>query len=347
LGESTKETNSMSMIRRRRLLPAAVGALVSLAIAAATPAGAQGAGALSRPIEVIAPASPGGGWDTTARVFAKALQDEKIVNLPVSVVNKPGGSGVVGWNYMNQHAGDGHYVAMSSTVIHANELLGRTTMSLADVTPLAMLTTEWHAVVVGKNSGIRTGRELMDRLKQDPASLSIGIGIGVGNDDYMSFMKAAKAAGVDVTKLKRIVIFPSGKELMVAVLGGHVDVISTGLSEIVEQHRADKVRIVAISAPKRLAGADSDLPTWDEQGVDGAFGHWRGLFGPKGMSAEQVKVWDEMIGKLVKTSSWKEGIAKNGWDDAYLPSAEYKAFLEKESKSFATTFNELGIVKKK
>lgn len=317
----------------------------TLGLAVAAPAVAQGL--FTKPVEVIAPASAGGGWDSTARVFAKALADEKIITQPITVVNKPGGSGVVGWNYMNQHAPDGHFVAMSSTVIHANRLLGRSTMTLADVTPLAMLTTEWHAVVVGNNSPIKTGKDLMAKLKQDPASLSIGIGIGVGNDDYMSFMKAARAAGVDVTRLKRIVIFPSGKELMVAVLGGHVDVISTGLSEIVEQHRAGKVRIVGISAPKRLAGPESDLPTWNEQGIDGAFGHWRGLFGPRGMSAEQVKAWDEAIGKLVKTKSWKEGIAKNGWDDAYMPSAEYKAFLEKEGESFAATFNELGIVKKK
>lgn len=333
----------MSGNTRTRVALAALFSTLGLAIAA--PAAAQGA--FTKPVEIIAPASAGGGWDSTARVLAKALADEKIVTQPITVVNKPGGSGVVGWNYMNQHAPDGHFVAMSSTVIHANRLLGRSTMTLADVTPLAMLTTEWHAVVVGNNSPIKTGKDLMAKLKQDPASLSIGIGIGVGNDDYMSFMKAAKAAGVDVTRLKRIVIFPSGKELMVAVLGGHVDVISTGLSEIVEQHRAGKVRIVGISSPKRLPGADADLPTWNEQGIDGAFGHWRGLFGPKGMSAEQVKAWDDALGKLVKTRAWKEGIAKNGWDDAYMPSAEYKAFLEKEGESFAATFNELGIVKKK
>jgi putative tricarboxylic transport membrane protein len=334
----------MTGIFRRRTTLA--GTACALALAIIGPAAAQTPGALTKPIELIAPASPGGGWDATARVLAAALQEEKIATVPITVVNKPGGSGVVGWNYMNQHAPDGHFVAMSSTVIHANELLGRTTMSVADITPIAMLTTEWHAVVVNKNSPVKSGKELMEKLKQDPASLSIGIGLGVGNDDYMSFMKAAKAAGVDVAKLKRLVIFPSGKELMVAILGGHVDVISTGLSEIVEQHRADKVRIVGISSPKRLEGADADLPTWDEQGIDGSFGHWRGLFGPKGMSAEQLKVWDGMIAKLVKTKAWKDGIAKNGWDDAYMPSAEYKAFLEKEAKSFRETFGELGILKK-
>jgi tripartite-type tricarboxylate transporter receptor subunit TctC len=334
----------MTGSNRRRALIAAF--LSTLALTAAGTASGQGA-AITKPIELIAPASPGGGWDTTARVLAKALADEKIITQPITVVNKPGGSGVVGWNYMNSHAGDGHFVAMSSTVIHANRLLGRTTMSVDDVTPLAMLTTEWHAVVVGEKSPIKTGKDLMAKLKQDPASLSIGIGIGVGNDDYMSFMKAAKAAGVEVAKLKRIVIFPSGKELMVALLGGHVDVISTGLSEIVEQHRAGKARIVAISAPKRLEGEDKDLPTWNEQGIDGEFGHWRGLFGPKGMSAAQVKAWDEALGKVVKSKAWKEGIAKQGWDDAYMPSAQYKAFLEKEGKSFESTFAEMGILKKK
>lgn len=329
--------------RTRRALVA--GIVSTFALAAAAPlAHAQ---AISKPVEIIAPASPGGGWDTTARVLAKALQEEKILTQPITVVNKPGGSGVVGWNYMNSHAPDGHFVAMSSTVIHANRLLGRSTMTLDDVTPLAMLTTEWHAVVVGANSPIKTGKDLMERLKKDPASLSIGIGIGVGNDDYMSFMKAAKAAGVDVTKLKRVVIFPSGKELMVAILGGHVDVISTGLSEIVEQHRAGKARIVAISAPKRLEGEDADLPTWNEQGIDGAFGHWRGLFGPKGMSAGQVKAWDDILSRVVKSKTWKEGIAKNGWDDAYMPSAEYKAFLQKEFVSFSETFQQLGIMKTK
>jgi tripartite-type tricarboxylate transporter receptor subunit TctC len=143
------------------------------------------------------------------------------------------------------------------------------------------------------------------------------------------------------------VIFPSGKELMVAILGGHVDVISTGLSEIAEQHRAGQVRIVGISAPKRLQGSESDLPTWNEQGIDGEFGHWRGLFGPKGLTPEQVKAWDEALGKVVKTKAWKDGIAKNGWDDAYMPSAQYKAFLEKEGASFESTFGELGIIKKK
>ncbi len=301
----------------------------------------------SKPIEIVVGGSAGGGWDTTARAIAKALQDEKIVTVPITVLNKSGGSGAISWAYLNQHRGDGHYVAMSSTIVHANELLGRSTQTLADFTPIAMLTTEWHAVAVKKGSPIKTGKQLMEKLKQDPSSLSIGIALGVGNDDYMSFMKAAKAAGVDVKKLKRIVIFPSGQELMVALLGGHVDVISTGLSEIAEQHKSGKATIVAISADKRQGGDLAGLPTWNEQGIDGTFGHWRGLFGPKDMPAAQVKAWEDMLGRMVKTKTWKELLARYDWADAYLPGERYKAYLEAEHKQFAATFREMNIAKKK
>lgn len=301
----------------------------------------------SKPIEIVVGGSAGGGWDATARTIMKSLQDEKLVTVPINVINKSGGSGSISWAYLNQHKGDGHYIAMSSTIVHANELLGRSQQTLADFTPIAMLTTEWHAVAVGPNSPVKTGKALMEALKRDPGGMSIGIALGVGNDDYMSFMKAAKSAGVDVKSLKRLVIFPSGKELMVALLGGHVDAISTGLSEIYEQHKAGKARIVAISAPERLKGEMAALPTWTEQGVDGEFGHWRGVFGPKDMPADQLKAWEDVLGRMVKTKTWKQLIATQGWDDAYLPGEKYKAYLEKEHESFAATFREMGIAKKK
>ncbi len=301
----------------------------------------------AKPIEIVVGGTAGGGWDTTARAMMKALQDEKIVSVPINVVNKAGGSGAISLAYLNQHRGDGHYIAMSSTIVHANELLGRSAQTLADFTPIAMLTTEWHAVAVSANSPVKSGKELMERLKRDPGGMSIGIALGVGNDDYMSFMKAVKAAGVDAKQLKRIVIFPSGQELMVALLGGHVDAISTGLSEIFEQHKGGKARILAISAPKRQKGEMATLPTWNEQGIDGEFGHWRGVFGPKDMPVDQFKAWEEILGKMVASRTWKELIAGYGWDDAWLPGDRYKAYLDKEYKSFAATFNEMGIAKKK
>jgi len=319
-------------------------ACVGMLAAAAAPAGAQKFP--TKPIEIIVGGSAGGGWDTTARAIMKALQDEKLVTVPINILNKSGGSGSISWAYLNQHKGDGHYVAMSSTIVHANELLGRSNQTLADFTPIAMLTTEWHAVAVNKDSPIKSGKDLMAKLKLDPASLSIGIALGVGNDDYMSFMKAAKAAGVDVKGLKRLVIFPSGQELMVALLGGHVDLISTGLSEISEQYKSGKARILAISADRRQEGDLAAIPTWNEQGIDGKFGHWRGLFGPKDMPAGELKAWEDILGKMVKTKTWKELLARYDWNAAFLPGDKYKAYLEDEHRQFAATFKEMNIVKK-
>lgn len=296
-------------------------------------------------IEIIAPASPGGGWDTTARVVAKVLQEEKLVSQPMTIVNKPGGSGTVGWAYLNQHQGDGHFLAMNSTLLHTNPLKGTTDQKLADFTPIAMLTTEWESVVVGKDSPIKSGKELMEKLKAEPTSLTIGIGAGLANDDHISFILAAKKAGVDIKKLK-VVVQPSGAELITNLLGKKIDVIATSVSEAEEQQKAGNVRILAVTSGLRLKGLP-DVPTWKEQGIDLVFSHWRGIMGPKGMPADQVKYWDDVLGKMVKTNIWKEIVEKNGWDSAYLPSAEYKAFLEKEDAEFAAIMNELGLVKKK
>lgn len=299
----------------------------------------------SKAVEIIAPASPGGGWDATARAVAKAFQEEKLVSQPINVVNKPGGSGAVGWSYLNEHEKDAHYLSMNSTLIHSNSLKGTSPLKASDFTPLAMLTTEWMSVAVGKDSPIQTGKELMDKLKQDPTSMVIGIGAGLGNDDHVAIIKAAKSAGVDVKKLK-VVVFDSGGDLITALLGGHVDIISTGLSEAVEQQKAGKLKILAITADKRLEGELADLPTWAEQGIDGTFSHWRGIMGPKGMTEEQVKAWDDLLGKMVQTKTWKDMLAQQGWVDAYQPSAEYKATLEKEYSTFADLLTELGLVKK-
>lgn len=296
-------------------------------------------------IEMIAPATPGGGWDATARIVVKVLQEEKIVDKPITVVNKPGGSGSVGWSYLNQHQGDGHFLAMNSTLVHTNPLKGTTDQTLSDFTPIAMLTTEWESVVVGKDSPFKTGKELMDKLKADPTSLTLGIGAGLANDDHISFVKAAKQAGVDIKKLK-VVVQPSGAELITNLLGKKIDVIATTVSEAVEQQKAGNVKILAVTSDKRLAEIP-DVPTWKEQGIDVVFPHWRGVMGPKGMPADQVKYWDDALGKMVKTNAWKEIVAKNGWESAYMPSAEYKAFLEKEFADFQTIMNDLGLVKKK
>jgi putative tricarboxylic transport membrane protein len=105
-----------------------------------------------RTVEIVAPSGPGGTTDRTARVVAKILTQHKLVDVPVNVVNKPGGSGTIGLNYLNQHPGDGHYIVIATTGSISNHILGLIPYNHTSFTPLAMLFEEYLGV------NVRTGR---------------------------------------------------------------------------------------------------------------------------------------------------------------------------------------------
>jgi tripartite-type tricarboxylate transporter receptor subunit TctC len=295
------------------------------------------------PVELIAPASPGGGWDATARVLQKVLTEEKIISQPVNVVNRPGAGGQVGWSYLNEHKGNAHYLAMNSPLLFPPELTGQATMSYKDFTPLARLTTEYMVVAVPAASPFHTGKEFLNALRQDPTKYSIGIGTGVGGDDHVSILKAARSAGVEIKRV-RTVVFASGGDQMTAILGGNVDVVSTTVSEAKEQAEAGKLRLIAVSSPQRLQELPN-VPTWAEMGVDGTFYHWRGIQGPKDMTPDQIAAWDAIIGRVVKSEAWQKELATRGWTDAYMPSKEFTAFLGTSRTEFAEILREVGLVK--
>jgi putative tricarboxylic transport membrane protein len=297
----------------------------------------------SGPIEIIAPASPGGGWDSTARVIQSVLQSQGIVKVPVTVVNRPGAGGQVGWSYLNEHMGNPHFVAMNSNQLFPRQLLGQTKMKFEDFTPLARLTTEYIVLAVRPDSPYKTGKELLDALKQEPTKHVVSVGSGQLSSDHVSFLRAAKAAGVDVRRV-RIVVHPSGGDQMTAILGGHVDVVSTGLSEAAEQAKAGKLRMIAITAPERAKDAP-EVPTWKEMGIEGSWYHWRGIMGPGKLEPPQVEAWDRILGQMVKSAAWKAELEKRGWADAYLDSKAFTKHLHEERETFATVMRDIGLIK--
>jgi putative tricarboxylic transport membrane protein len=298
----------------------------------------------SGPIEIIAPASPGGGWDSTARVVQAVLVSQSLVKGPVNVVNRPGAGGQVGWSYLNEHKGNPHFLAMNSNQLFPRQLTGQSKMKFEDFAPLARLTAEYIVLSVRADSPYKTGKQFMEALKVDPTKHSIGIGSGLASSDHVSTLRAAKSAGVDIKRVK-IVVFSSGGDQMTAILGGDVDAVATGLSESIEQAKAGKLRIIAITAPKRVEGDGSEVPTWAEMGIDGTFFHWRGIMGPGGLTPEQVAAWDRLLSQMVQSAAWKTEIEKRGWSDAYIGSKAFFDFLKQDRASVETVLKEIGFIK--
>jgi putative tricarboxylic transport membrane protein len=331
------------MIRLRRL------ALVTLVQALAGVAASATVSAAStwkpeRAIEIVAPSGAGGTTDRTARVVARILTQHKLVDVPVNVVNKPGGSGTIGLNYVNQHPGDAHTMIIATTGSISNHILGLIPYNHTNFTPLAMLFEEYLAVNTRADSSIKSGRDLIDRLLKDPQSASFGISTSIGGGNHTSLMVALKAGGVDIRRVKTAV-FPGGAATTTALLGGHVDVINTAPGNMVAHFRSGKLRPLAVSAPKRLGGDFSTVPTWKEQGVNAVASSWRGLMGPRGLTAEQVAYWDRVLAALVRTEDWKKDLQDNFWDEGYADAHAARKRLDEEYAEYKTILTELGVAK--
>src|SRR5258708_28512764 len=200
---------TINSLPTNKIMMLALSAVLALVVAS-PPAFAQKAWKPDRPIEIIVGTDPGSGFDRTARLLQKIWQSEHLVEQPVTVVNKSGGFGAIGWVYMNQRGKSGNVVAIISPLLLTNNITGNMELSYRDVTPLALLEDEEIAFAVYNDSAIKTGKDFIDRLRHDPSSVSVGVS-GIGGQNHVALALVAQAAGgIDVAKLKVISFAGSG-----------------------------------------------------------------------------------------------------------------------------------------
>ena len=195
-----------------------------------------------------------------------------------------------------------------------------------------------------EDSPWKTVNDLMEAIKANPGAVPIAVGPSLGNDDHLVFLQLARTYGVNPAKVKFIVYPGAGGEEVPALLGGHVKAMVIGLAEVLEQHRAKKLRVIGVSSPERLELLP-DVATIKEQGIDIVFPHWRGIIGPPGLTPEQVAYWDEVFTKMVQTKTWNEQLENLLWDDFYQKSSDHAKFLEEQTKVFDELLTAVGLKK--
>jgi len=297
-----------------------------------------------RPIEIVAPVTAGGALDRPVRMLQQIWTEGRMVPVPVTVSNKPGGGQSVGLNYIHQSAGDAHRFVLMSAPLLSNYLTGASKLQYTDFTILGQLFTEYMVVSVTPDSPLRNATDLVARLKPAPDALSVAIGTALGNTTHMSIGLPLKRAGVDIRRMKNVV-FPSAGQSMLAVMGGHVDIGASGLSVAAPHRRSGKLRLLAITAPRRIAGEFGDVPTWKEQGVDVEVSNWRFITAPAGLTAAQVAWWDALFARTVKSPEWKKVLDEQYWINDYVPSREARRYLDRENTEAREILTDLGLVK--
>lgn len=295
-------------------------------------------------VEVIVGVAPGGALDITARDIQRVLQNGRLVSVPIAVENRPGAGSAIAWNYLNQHKGDGHYLAISAPNLITNALVGSNPLQYSDVTPIAMLFSEYIACSVRADSAIHSGHELVTRLRDNPESLSIGIASARGATNHIAAGVVLKAAGVDLKKLK-FVVFKSSSESLTSLLGGHIDVDFSTVSNVLGHMQAGRIRVLGVTSPKRMPAPLQDIPTWTEQGLPVDFSGWRGVIGPMGLTREQVAYWDGVFAKVAKSREWQVSLDQQFWIGTYMNSVETSAFLQSQAKELSKVLVGLGLAK--
>ncbi len=320
--------------------------LVAISLMLSACGGAPASNYPDQAIEIIAPANPGGGWDTLARTIQLSLETEKLVSQPLSVTNKPGGGGGVGLAYMAAQKGNDYTLVVYSPPLIINAINGTFEgKSYKDLTPLAKLITDYQIIVVKADSPYQTLEDLLNAMRADPKAIKFAGVSSPGSMDHVAFAKIAKAAGIDPKQLEYIA-FAGGGEATTALLGGNVTFLSTGIGESVAQLEAGTIRALAITAPERLTSdLLKDVPTVKELGYDVTYEIWRGVFGPADMSPEAKAYWDATIKKMVASPAWKAQLEKLNWTDAYASGDDFTAFLEQETGSYQALLTELGFAK--
>jgi putative tricarboxylic transport membrane protein len=312
-------------------------------VALAAGAQAQTAWKPERPVELIAMNAPGGGSDRTLRIMSRIMQQTQLVPVAVNVVNKPGGGGTVAYNYLNTHPGDAHYLQLASKSLLTNHIAGHGP-SYTDFTPVAFLFGEYISVTVKPDSPLKSGREIIERLKKDPGALTFGIATSLGNPNHQAIATPLREAGIDIKKLKTV-IFPSGGAASTAMMGGHVDIVPITAAFAASMARQGQVRVLAVTSPARLPEVLAGVPTWREQGYDVIVSNWRSMVGPKGMTGAQIAFWEQTFRRFVESDEWKKELETNFWTSEYMPSAETRKYLEQDNAQVRAFLAELGLAK--
>lgn len=291
-------------------------------------------------IKMMIPANPGGGWDTTGRSLARAMQDAKVAD-SVNFENKGGAAGALGLaQFVNASKGDPNAVMIMGAVMLGGIITAKPAVNLSTLTPLARLTSEYNVFVLPANSPFKTMKDVVDQLKKDPGSVKWGGG-SRGSTEHIAAAMIAREVGVDASKIN-YVAFRGGGEATAAILGGNVTVGGSGYSEFSEYIASGKMRAIGVTSGARLKGVA--IPTLKEQGINVEIGNWRGVYGAPGINAEQRKALVDLIVKATKSKAWAEALEKNSWTPALLTGAEFEKFVDDDFASLRATMVKSGMV---
>ncbi len=248
----------------------------------------------------MVPAPAGGGSDNLARAIQNIIAEGKLVSQPVTVTNRPGGSGAVGLAYLVARPNDAHtLLAVNDAVVSVALQQGYAGPTVHDVKLFTILALDEMVVVVPARSPFKTIREVVDYARAHPRGLKLATE-GIGGGDHVLGGLIERAADISLTYMHT----RGGAEAMQYVAGGHVDLAGPNPSETLSQIKGGLVRALAVSAPARLTILP-EVPTLKESGIDVEHRMLRGVALAGRAPDHVVQYWEDVLRRVTETERWR------------------------------------------
>lgn len=321
----------------RRLLIA--GTVAALALAASLPAGAQNYP--SRPITLIVPWGAGGGTDATARILGSLM--EKELGQPVNVVNRTGGSGVVGHSAIASAPADGYTIGLATVEISMMHWQGLTELSGASYTPIGLVNADPAGVQVRADAPYKDIKELLAAIKASPGKFKAS-GTGQGGIWHLALAGLLRDQKIDPASVSWVPSNGAAPGLQDMVAGG-IDIAPVSLPEARSLIDAGKVKSLAIMNDKPSA-LYPQVPTLKQAiGSDWTTAAWRGIVAPKGIPADVRTKLAAIVQKVANSKEYHDFMASRGFGVIYAGPEEFGRFMAKSDADLGATMKAVGIAK--
>ena len=283
----------------------------------------------TRDVEFVIPFAVGGGADLLARVVHKVITEEKLVPVPVALVNKPGGGGAVGVGYVTgSRRADPHTIVLVNGSVQITPILNPQVRTLSEIQPVMNLMLDDFVFFVKANSPWKNLTDFANDAKGKPAK-TYAFATG-GTTDVMALTVLGKATGTELNSVN----FNSGGEALTALLGGHVHGTLGNPLEFMGHLNSKAVRAIGVFRDNRFTLL-SDVPTAKEQGINAPnFQMWRGIGVPKGAPADAAKYWEDIMQKVAATNTFKTYLKDNAASEAPIAGAAFETFLANQEKLY-------------
>jgi putative tricarboxylic transport membrane protein len=298
-------------------------------------------------VECIAPANPGGGWDFTCRQVGKTLADLAVVPGQVQVSNMAGGGGGVAYAHVvSKRDDDPNLIVAASTAtttrLAQDQYVG---MTADQVRFVGALGADYGVLVVKADAPYADLGALVDAVKADPTSISYAGGSATGGFDHLTVLQVMKAAGFDDIRSVRYIAFDGGGEAITQLLGGHVQVMTGDISEILGFIDSGDVRALAVLSDERLPGDLADIPTAKEQGFDVVAPNWRGFYVGGEVPDDAFDFWAGSLKTVYDSAEWQDIMVQNGLMPFFKAGPDFQGFVDAQVADIRALSQEIGIIK--